>query len=553
MKKIFIPLITISVCLLSSCSPVKYACFDTEGIDNSILKESTENSISFSELKKSISFVDKNSREYNNAVKKNTLVNILVQNKYCFEKEISSENTVMAVVERQLHIPVTDFRNTEANAETDDIIKEKYKTDIPENIRLSEKGLSFKGLYPDNPEYSLYKEIRLSVILPDKISDKQKNLVKTWISEIDIGNTLTDSNTGSPCRTGGTTINEEADNKVTGENQSKGGTGDSVRAAASEADIIWFGAVGDIMPARGVQDILISDKKGMEKIFSDTLPLLQGFDLLAGNLEGPVTYSKAAIKKAYNFKFRHRVLGKLEKAGFDYLSAVNNHCYDFDEQGFLDTLKNLNLYKIKTSGAGKNLSEALEPALFRIKGTDFRILSLADYPAEKDKFEGKKETQASEKKPGILWPSEAVFKAVKKMSEKEGVSVVMVHGGFEWQNQPAESQKKLYRKLADTGADIVIGSHPHVLQPVETWNSSLIIYSLGNFVFPGMDETEYGEESMILSIGFYEGKALYINYIPVSINGKYLSLDKSGRILGRFSALNSDFSSLEKINREKPD
>ena len=553
MKNILISLITISLCFLTSCSPVKYACFDSEGINNGILKELTENRRSFSELEKSITFVDRNSREYNNAVKTNTLVNIVFQNKYCFEREISSENTIMAVVERQLHIPVTDFRNTEADAETDDIIKEKYKTDIAENISLPEKGLSFRGLYPDNPEYSLYKEIRLSVILPEKISDKQKNLVKTWISEIDIDNPRQDSNSENPYRRRDILINKESDNKDTGGDQCKKGTGDSVRAAASDADIIWIGAVGDIMPARGVQDILISDKKGMEKIFSDTLPLLQDFDLLAGNLEGPVTYSKAAIEKAYNFKFRHRVLGKLEKAGFDYLSAVNNHCYDFDEQGFLDTLKNLNLYKIKTSGAGKNLSEALEPALFRIKGTDFRILSLADYPAEKDKFEGKKETQASDTKPGILWPSEAVFKAVKKMSEKEGVSVVMVHGGFEWQNQPAESQKKLYRKLADTGADIVIGSHPHVLQPVETRNSSLIIYSLGNFVFPGMDETEYGEESMILSVGFYKGKALYLNYIPVSINGKYLSLDKSGSILRRFSALNSDFSSIEKIHREKPD
>ncbi len=128
------------------------------------------------------------------------------------------------------------------------------------------------------------------------------------------------------------------------------------------------------------------------------------------------------------------------------------------------------------------------------------------------------------------------------MSETGGVSIVSVHGGYEWQNQPALKQKKLYRKLIEHGADIVIGSHPHVLQPVEVWKGSLIIYSLGNFIFPGMDETEYGEESMILSLGYYKGKLLYINYIPVNIDMKYLSIDKSGKILKRFTGLNNKFN-----------
>ncbi len=89
------------------------------------------------------------------------------------------------------------------------------------------------------------------------------------------------------------------------------------------------------MPARGVQNILIGYKDGREKIFSDTLPVLESFDLLIGNLEGPVTYNKAKIEKAYNFKFRHKVLGELKKSGFDYLSAVNNHCYDLKRRDFL--------------------------------------------------------------------------------------------------------------------------------------------------------------------------------------------------------------------------
>ena len=67
---------------------------------------------------------------------------------------------------------------------------------------------------------------------------------------------------------------------------------------SSFGKLTWIGAVGDIMPARGVQNILIGDKDGRKKIFSDTLPVLESFDLLIGNLEGPVTYNKAKIEKA---------------------------------------------------------------------------------------------------------------------------------------------------------------------------------------------------------------------------------------------------------------
>ena len=506
------------IILIVSCTPVKYAYFDIEeGLENSLIKI-TEDSSSFEELREKINFTEKNSKDYEKAEKNNTLLRISINKAYSFEKILNTDLKKAVISERELHIPVTDFRNISSDTNSNEIISGKYKTDTVENINLPLKGLSFNKLYPDNNNYSLYRETRIIAEIPEKLSEKQRELLFKWLENIDLGINNSKQSSSSFYSNTGKKIN------------------------SSFGKLTWVGATGDIMPARGVQDILIGKKDGKEKIFSDTLPVLRSFDLLIGNLEGPVTYHKAAIEKAYNFKFRHKVLGELKKAGFDYLSAVNNHCYDFEEQGFLDTLYNLNRYKIKTSGAGKTLTQALEPALFNINSTDFSILALADYPAEKDLFEGKKETEALKDKPGILWPSEAVYNAVKKMSESKGVSIVSVHGGFEWQNQPALKQKKLYRKLVDHGADIVIGSHPHVLQPAEVWNGSLIVYSLGNFIFPGMDETEYGEESMILSIGLYKEKPVYINYIPVNIDMKYLSIDKTGKILKRFTELNNTFS-----------
>ena len=520
-----------SASILTSCTPVKYGYIEIEkGFENDF-RNITEESSYFKALKENILFIDRSDKNYEKALKQNRLLKIYFYSEYSFNPPENGADMISAAVMRELHIPVTDFRSTETSAERSDIKSGKYRTERGENISLPEKGLSFEGLYPDDENYSLFRESRVSAFIPEKISEEALSALYSWLEEIDIERVHHEKNkTDSAADEIPSSSNGNLQNPVAGTNTN------------CKEKITWTGSVGDIMPGRGVENILIWGKNGKEKIFSDTLPLLQGFDLLIGNLEGPVTYHKTVIEKAYNFKFRRKVLGELKNSGFDYLSAVNNHCFDYEETGFLDTLYNLERYNIKTSGAGKNLNQALTPARFNVNGTDFRILALADYPAEKDKFEGRKETEAALDKPGILWPSEKVFTAVKDMATEEGVDIVSVHAGYEWQNQPAEKQKRLYRKLADLGADIVIGSHPHVLQPVESYNGSLIVYSLGNFIFSGMGETEFGEESMILSLGFYCGRLIYINYIPVNIDGKYLSLDKSGKILKRFDELNNDFT-----------
>ena len=512
LMKYFSFYLLITVLILSSCSPVRYGYISAEtGLENE-LRAASENSPEYAELSKKIKFISETDKNYQKASENKTLLNIRLFSDYSFSSAEKNSRKITAVIKRDLHVPEADFRDTETDADAEDIKNRKYSTDLPENIVLPEKGLSFEGLYPDNSDYSLYRETIITADIPEKISEETEKILKNWFDKINISNTEDK--------------NKDADNS-SDENGSR--------------KITWIGAVGDIMPARGVQDILIGKKDGKEIIFSDTLPLLQSFDFLIGNLEGPVTYHKTVIEKAYNFKFRSRVLGELKKAGFDYLSQVNNHCFDYEEKGFLDTLYYLDKYGIAASGSGKTLDEALKPARFTSNGSNFSITALADYPAEKEKFEGRKETEAGSDKPGILWPSDAVFNTIEEISSEDGISIVSVHGGYEWQNQPADKQKRLFRKLADLGADLVIGSHPHVLQPAEVYNGSFIIYSLGNFIFPGMDETEFGEESMILSLGFYMGRLLYINYIPVNIDGKFLSLDKSDKILKRFSELNEDF------------
>jgi poly-gamma-glutamate synthesis protein (capsule biosynthesis protein) len=289
-----------------------------------------------------------------------------------------------------------------------------------------------------------------------------------------------------------------------------------------------------MMVGRGVDDLLLQGEGGLETVFNDTLEILRRQDILAGNLEGAVTDRGRRLEKSYTFRFKPEVLSPLRLAGFDYFSLTNNHCYDFGEVGFTDTLVHLNEAGIATSGAGVNLTEALEPWKARVEELDIAFFSLGAYPPERNGFDGSKTAAAGEHKPGILWADGPAVAEIGNRISHDDFTVILVHGGREWTTEPTEYQKKLYRELVVSGADLILGSHPHVLQGVEILQGRLIAYSLGNFIFPGMDETRYGEESMILSVGVHNGEIRYVEFYPVAIDNRTVSLDKSGIILNRF-------------------
>ncbi len=307
---------------------------------------------------------------------------------------------------------------------------------------------------------------------------------------------------------------------------------DSVQEAADDP-VLWIGAVGDVMPARGVDRILIGSgasaaSDGLEAVFGDTLSILRSCDILLGNLEAAATHAGSRVKKSYNFRFNPKALGALKNAGFSFFSIANNHSFDFGIQGFLDTLENLAAFGIGISGAGKNLDEALLPVQESRKGLEIRILSFAAYPREMNGFAGRSVTPAGRDKPGVLWLDADTMKEASRAFSKDSFDIAMVHGGTEYRETPTEEQRRLYRGLLEAGADLVIGSHPHVLQGLETHGHGLIAYSLGNFIFPGMEEIPGGTSSVILLVGVYKGKIRYVREIPVRLSGPKVRVDPKG-------------------------
>ena len=230
--------------------------------------------------------------------------------------------------------------------------------------------------------------------------------------------------------------------------------------------------------------------------------------------------------KTFTFKFHKEVLEPLKKAGFDYLMLTNNHCYDYGEQGFKDTLAAFEEYKVPTSGVGYNADEARKFYHTTVNGTKLAIISCGAFPTERTGFNGATMASATETRAGILWRDEAMLEDIKKEKAEGNFVIVNVHGGVEYMKTPTESQRALYESFIDAGADAVFGSHPHVVQPTEYYKNGVIVYSLGNFIFNEMGYMAgFGaQDTEVVRLGLDDGKIVYTEIYPAKINGPTVDL-----------------------------
>jgi poly-gamma-glutamate synthesis protein (capsule biosynthesis protein) len=211
-------------------------------------------------------------------------------------------------------------------------------------------------------------------------------------------------------------------------------------------------------------------------------------DITFGNLECCITTTNKKIDKRYNFYSRSYVIPLLKKY-FTCLNIANNHSYDYDKIGFDEMITILKKNNINYIGGGKNIYEARKPLIFYIKNIRIAILAYDNSV----KFY-KKINEATKNKSGIAWCYEDYINIdipYSKNFYKADYTIVYMHWGEEYK-KIAKDEEQLYfgHKLIDLGADIVIGSHPHVTQNIEIYKDKPIFYSLGNFVFHGFSKKE---------------------------------------------------------------
>ena len=244
--------------------------------------------------------------------------------------------------------------------------------------------------------------------------------------------------------------------------------------AADERESYAFGAVGDIALCGPTAAMMRAH--GQEWPFAKVLPALERADVLFGNLESAVVpddFPDELVNRR-GLVARGAVAPALKHAGFDIVSAANNHILDAGTIGLFHTSRALTDAGVLAGGIGATQQEARQCLAVERNGLRFGFLCYA---------EDSNYVLSTAGPCHAFYTRDAVLEDIERARPTVDVLVVSVHADLEFTETPSPERRDTFREFARAGATIVLGHHPHVPQGVERIGSSLIAYSLGNFVF----------------------------------------------------------------------
>lgn len=265
---------------------------------------------------------------------------------------------------------------------------------------------------------------------------------------------------------------------------------------------VKFTAVGDIIPGRHVAEAMA--KHGIDFPFKTAVPLVAGSDVTVGDLECPLTDRIKPPYSGMTFSAPAKTVQGLELLGLSAVTLANNHSTNFGRPAFTDTLKVLKNNNIAYTGGGYNYTEAHKPAVVDSHGTKIAFLSYNSIDGSLD---------ATSSDAGVTWirmppfhednPDDVrmVQEDIARAKQQADVVIPFFHWSKEYQYHPNASMVVLAHAALDAGADMVIGQHPHSVQPIEWYKGKFIAYSLGNFVFDQrqveIDGQQVGEQARV--------------------------------------------------------
>jgi len=220
-------------------------------------------------------------------------------------------------------------------------------------------------------------------------------------------------------------------------------------------------------------------------ISEDLLLEMHWADILMLNNE--FSYSKRGEPlpdKAFAFRSRPENVELLHEMGADIVSLANNHVYDWGEDALFDTLDTLKGAGIPYVGAGRNLDEAAAPYYYEINGRTIAFISATQVERnENPDTKGATEVTAGTFRCFTKDEFSVLLDVIREAEQKADLTVVYIHWGTENTDELHWAQEWQAPEIVKAGADLVIGDHPHCLQPVDYIDGVPVFYSLGNFWF----------------------------------------------------------------------
>lgn len=262
----------------------------------------------------------------------------------------------------------------------------------------------------------------------------------------------------------------------------------------SQSKTVTLIATGDVIPARSV-NAQVLDHKDFNWPYLKTASLTKSGDITFINLESPLISSCPVVNDGFTFCGDAKNIEGLKYAGFDVANLANNHMGNYGKDGVLSTKRLL-------SDAGILFTGVDGPVYKEVKGVKFAFLGYSEFGS----WGGLLSSADSDK----------IAKEVSDAKKNADVVVVSFHWGAEYVSQPGQKQVELAHLAVDSGADLVIGNHPHWIQPVELYKNGFITYAHGNFVFDQMwsEETRQGVVGRYV---FYNKKLVDVSFTPIYI------------------------------------
>ena len=242
-------------------------------------------------------------------------------------------------------------------------------------------------------------------------------------------------------------------------------------------------AIGDIM-CHNTQynDAYLADSKTYDfsYVFTDIEKYINSADIAVGNLETTFAGKERGYSSYPRFNTPEQLATNLKKLGIDVVSTANNHCMDTNYSGLVSTLKYLDEAEIAHTGTNESEESQNKILIQDVKGIKIAFLSFT--------YGTNGISIPSDKKYAVnLIDDELIIKQLQLAKEqKPDLICVSMHWGEEYQSLPNREQRELANWLLQQGVTHIIGSHPHVIQPMELRTNGteqhIIVYSLGNFI-----------------------------------------------------------------------
>lgn len=275
---------------------------------------------------------------------------------------------------------------------------------------------------------------------------------------------------------------------------------------------------GDIMLDDGPGRLIAQGGDPLQP-FAD---VLQAADYRIGNLECPVAESGTPLdNKIYSFRAKPGALPVLHRR-FDAVALANNHSGDYGHDAFLDTMQHLDNAGIAHFGGGRNLAEAHRPLWIERKGLKIAVLAYNEFKP--------RSFEAGANWPGIAWSEDDQVISDIRSAKAAGADLVIpfMHWGWEREADPSQRQKTLARRMIDEGASLVVGGHPHVTQGAEIYQGKPIVYSLGNFVFDGFEDTPAAKRGWLLRLKLDKNGVVFWDTLAAQIDDEGTPYPVSG-------------------------